>query len=208
MIIKNTTLSLTTLCFCLSATFSSTVLANSPDVLKGNEVPLSSKTISQASENIFLVNRANINIKASPKAVWRYLPGIQIKEGVTYQSLNPLEKQAGAEYLLITKNEKGEITNKDQYEILHYEPGVRFVAKVTYLPPMPAFNIFYNVELTEQHDGSTQFIMDAYSWVNTEALLGTKTIDLKTKKLLQIQSQQTIDKSYQLLKERIEAQVK
>jgi len=193
---------LKTTCFCFSTIFSGSLLADSTNTQLSKENALSS----HKNENIFMVNRADMNIKAKPEEIWSYLPGIRVKEGMTYTPLNDLRNQKGAEYLLITKNEKGEVTKTDQFELLHYELGVRFVAKITYLPPMPAFNIFYNVELTDNGDGSTRFVMDSYTWVNTKTLLGTNTIDLKTKVALHKQSQGFIDKSYNLLKERIEAE--
>ena len=62
----------------------------------------------------------------------------------------------------LTSEETGKVTRHDRIEVLHWEPGVRYVALVTYLPPAEPVTIVYNVDLKES-GGITHFVMDSYS---------------------------------------------
>ncbi len=150
-----------------------------------------------------IVNRVVLDIAAPAKAIWTYLPGIRIRPNVERVSLNGLLDQLGARFEMIYRDSAGTITRHDRLDVLVWEPGVRYVARVSYLPPAAPTDIVYNVEL-RQSGGITHFVMDSYSAVELPAG-GTAADRLARQVAAQESAQQFVVAGYTRLKAEIEA---
>ena len=111
-----------------------------------------------------IANRVVLDIKAPAALVWSFLPSIRKRPNMEKASLNGVTDQVGARFDTIFRDGAGTITRHDRVEVLHWEPGVRYAAHITYLPPASPIDIVYNVDLHESA-GSTHFVMDAYATV-------------------------------------------
>jgi hypothetical protein len=150
-----------------------------------------------------VVNRVVLEIAAPASLVWSYLPGIRVRPGVERKEQKAEIEGFGARYDLIYRDDKGAVTRHDRIQVIHWEPGVRFVALVRYLPPAPPLEIVYNVDLAETK-GVTHFVMDSYSTVKLPA--GPDPFDQVERESKQrAVGQAAVEKGYQALKAEIEA---
>lgn len=152
------------------------------------------------------VNRVRIEINAPAATVWRYLPGLRPRPGMEKVSLNGLENQFGARFDTIYRDSTGKVTRHDRIEVLHWEPGVRYVALVRYLPPSPPITIVYNVDLKEE-GGVTRFVMDSYSTLTTSAA-GTEAERVERLATQRRQFQDAVETGYRAFKTDVEAAVR
>ncbi len=152
------------------------------------------------------VNRVVLDIAAPASLVWTFLPSIRQRPNMEKVSLNGLRDQYGSKFDTIFKDTTGMVTRHDRIEVLHWEPGVRYVAHVTYLPPAPLISIIYSVDLKEA-GGITHFVMDSYS---TEMTPGAGTEAERVARLAAQRQdfQDAVVKGYQALKVEIEAAAK
>lgn len=153
-----------------------------------------------------IANRVVLDIKAPASLVWSYLPSIRQRPNMEKVSLNGVTDQAGARFDTIFKDSTGKVTRHDRLEVLHWEPGIRYAANVSYLPPAPPLSIVYNVDLRES-GGVTHFVMDAYATVKL-ADPGTDAGRVAAYTADQRESQQSTAKAYEGLKREIEAAAK
>ena len=153
-----------------------------------------------------IANRVVLDIKAPAALVWSFLPSIRKRPNMEKVPLNGVTDQVGARFDTIFRDSTGKVTRHDRLEILHWEPGVRYAANVSYLPPAPPLSIVYNVDMRES-GGVTHFVMDAYATVKlpdpgtAEGRPAAYTAD-------QRQSQESTAKAYEGLKRDIEAAAK
>ncbi len=153
-----------------------------------------------------IANRVVLDIKAPASLVWSFLPSIRKRPNMEKVPLNGVTDQVGARFDTIFRDSTGNVTRHDRLEVLHWEPGVRYAANVSYLPPAAPLSIVYNVDLRES-GGITHFVMDAYATVKlpdpgtAEGRLAAYTAD-------QRQSQESTAKAYEGLKRDIEAAAK
>ncbi len=103
-----------------------------------------------------IASRVVLDIAAPASLVWSFLPSIRKRPNMEKVSLNGLTDQFGARFDTIFKDNAGKVTRHDRIEVLHWEPGVRYVALVTYLPPAEPVTIVSNVDLKES-GGITHF---------------------------------------------------
>lgn len=148
-------------------------------------------------------NRVVLEIKAPASLVWSFLPSIRKRPGMEKVPLNGVTDQVGARFDTIFRDSTGKITRHDRLEVLHWEPGVRYAANVSYLPPAPPLSIVYNVDLRES-GGITHFVMDAYATVRLPDP-GTAEGRLAAYIADQRQSQESTAQAYEGLKRDIEA---
>lgn len=114
------------------------------------------------SAPVTVANRVTLDIAAPARLIWDYLPGLRARPGMEKVVLNGLTEQFGSRFDTIYRDSTGKVTRHDRIEVLHWEPGVRYVALVRYLPPATPITIVYSVDLTERA-GVTRFVMDSYS---------------------------------------------
>ncbi|MSR03886.1 MAG: hypothetical protein EXR94_14300, partial [Gemmatimonadetes bacterium] len=84
-----------------------------------------------------IANRVVLDIKAPAALAWSFLPSIRKRPNMEKVPLNGVTDQVGARFDTIFRDSTGKVTRHDRLEILHWEPGVRYAANVTYLPPAP-----------------------------------------------------------------------
>lgn len=149
------------------------------------------------------VNRVVLDIAAPASLVWSFLPSIRKRPNMEKVVLNGLSDQFGSRFDTIFKDSAGKVTRHDRIEVLHWEPGVRYVAHVTYLPPAPPISIVYNVDLKES-GGITHFVMDSYSTEMTPEA-GTEAERVARLAAQRQEFQDGVVKGYQALKADIEA---
>lgn len=125
---------------------------------------LESRVAAADSIAVTVANRVVLDIAAPAALIWRYLPSLRERPNMERVSLNGLTDQFGARFDTIFRDSTGAVTRHDRIEVLHWEPGTRYVALVTYLPPAEPITIVYNVDLHES-GGTTHFVMDSYSTV-------------------------------------------
>ena len=153
-----------------------------------------------------IANRVVLDIKAPAALVWSFLPSIRKRPNMEKVSLNGVTDQVGARFDTIVRDSTGRITRHDRLEVLHWEPGVRYAAHITYLPPAAPIDIIYSVDLHES-EGSTHFVMDAYTTLKLPDP-GTDAGRVARQVADQQQAQVGVIAGYQSLKRDIEAAAK
>ena len=153
-----------------------------------------------------VANRVVLDIAAPASLIWSYLPSIRQRPGMEKVSLNGLSDQFGSRFDTILRDSTGKVTRHDRVEVLHWEPGVRYVAHVTYLPPAEPITIVYNVDLRES-GGITHFVMDSYSTVTLPGG-GTEAERVARLATRRREWQDAVTQGYQAFKRDIEAAAK
>lgn len=150
-----------------------------------------------------VANRVTLDIAAPASLIYGYLPGLRARPGMEKVVLNGLSEQFGSRFDTIFRDSTGKVTRHDRIEVLHWEPGVRYVALVRYLPPSVPVAIVYSVDLTERA-GVTRFVMDSYSTVMFPS--DGSNADLVARVAKQRQEWQTaVEAGYQAFKKDVEA---
>ena len=155
------------------------------------------------SLSTFVANRVVLDIAAPASLIWTWLPSIRKRPDIERVSLNGLVEQFGARNDFLYRDSTGRVYRHDRVEVLHWEPGVRYVAKVEYLPPADAVTIIYHVDLREA-GGVTRFVMDSYSTV-TIAVSGTEAERVAQVAAARKGYQDAVEKGYQAFKTSVEA---
>ena len=151
---------------------------------------------------VTVANRVVLDIAAPAALVWSFLPGLRQRPNMEKVSVNGLTDEFGARFDTIFRDSTGKITRHDRIEVMHWEPGVRYTAHVTYLPPAGGIDIIYNVDLRET-GGTTHFVMDSYSTVKLPDP-GTETARVASLAARRKEWQDAVEKGYQTLKGDIE----
>jgi hypothetical protein len=154
------------------------------------------------SVSVTVANRVILDIAAPASLIWSHLPGIRQRPNIERVSLNGLTDQFGSRFDSIYRDGTGKVTRHDRIEVLHWEPGVRYVALVTYLPPAPAITIVYNVDMKES-GGVTRFVMDSYSTLKLDGS-GTEAERIARLAKQRAEWQEAVEKGYQAMKQEIE----
>lgn len=155
------------------------------------------------SLSTFVANRVVLDIAAPASLIWSWLPSIRKRPDIERVSLNGLAEQFGARNDFLYRDSTGKVYRHDRVEVLHWEPGVRYVAKVDYLPPGEATTIIYNVDLHEA-GGVTHFVMDSYATV-TIAVSASESERVAQLAAARQRFQDAVVKGYQTMKGAIEA---
>jgi hypothetical protein len=116
------------------------------------------------SLKVVMANRVEFEVKAPAAVVWSFLPSIRPRPNMTKVVLNGVVDAAGSRFDTIFRDSLGAVVRHDRLEVLHHEPGRRYAANITSLPPGPPMQIVYNVDL-EERNGVTHFVMDAFATV-------------------------------------------
>lgn len=155
---------------------------------------------------VTVANRVVLDIAAPAKVVWSYLPGIRPRAGMEKVILNGLRDQFGSRFDTIYRDSTGKVTRHDRLEVLHWEPGTRYLALVKYLPPAAPITIVYNVDLKETA-GVTHFVMDSYSTIMFSAD-GPESERVAKLAKQRAEWQDAVEKGYQAMKREVEAAAK
>jgi hypothetical protein len=159
--------------------------------------------VARDSFQVVMANRVVLDIAAPAAVVWSFLPSIRQRPNMEKVSLNGVSEQAGARMDVIFRDNAGKVTRHDRLEVLHWEPGVRYAAHITYMPPAPPMQIVYNVDLRES-GGVTHFVMDAYATVQL-ADPGNDAARVARYTAQRREFQEATSKGYEALKREMEA---
>ncbi|MBM4187018.1 MAG: hypothetical protein FJ206_06865 [Gemmatimonadetes bacterium] len=152
---------------------------------------------------VTVANRVVLDIAAPAGLIWQFLPGLRTRPGMETVSLNGLREQFGSRFDTIHRDSTGKVTRHDRIEVLHWEPGVRYVALVQYLPPASPVTIVYNVDLRET-GGSTHFVMDSYATIRFPAD-GSESDRIAKVAAQRAEWQRAVETGYQAFKKDVEA---
>ena len=158
------------------------------------------------SSEVTVANRVVLEIAAPANLIWSYLPGLRQRPGMETVVLNGLREQFGSRFDTIYRDSTGKVTRHDRIEVLHWEPGRRYVAVVRYLPPSPPITIVYNVDLVER-DGLTRFVMDSYSTLAFPTG-GSEAERIARLAKQRAEWQEAVEKGYAAFKREVEAAAK
>lgn len=172
-----------------------------PASARGQSSPAVPDTLST-----IVANRVVLDIAAPPHLIWSFLPSIRQRPNMEVVSLNGLRDQFGSRFDTIFRDSTGKVTRHDRVEVLHWEPGNRYTALVTYLPPAEPITIVYNVDLRAQA-GSTHFVMDSYATVRV-ASGGTEAERVARLAAQRAEFQSAVLKGYESFKKEVEAAAK
>ncbi len=133
---------------------------------KSLAAPVAARSTRAAADSFqaVLANRVVLDIKAPAMVVWSFLPSIRQRPNAEKVPLNGVTDQAGGRFDMIFRDSTGKVVRHDRLEVLDYEPGERYAAHITYLPPASPMQIVYNVDMRESA-GITHFVMDAFATV-------------------------------------------
>jgi hypothetical protein len=153
-----------------------------------------------------VVNRVVLDIAAPAALIWSHLPGIRVRPNIRRVPQDGPADGLGSTADFIYTDSAGKVTRHDRVTVLHWEPAVRFVARVRYLPPAPPLEIIYNVDLKES-GGSTHFVMDSYTTL-TLARTGDSKAQVAAEAAQRREWQSAVEKGYDAFKREMEAAAK